>query len=415
MTELTRETVAAWDVEDPLAPFRGRFTIADESLLYLDGNSLGRPPSATPEFLAEVITEQWGSGLVRSWSSWIDWARRLGDVLGTRLLGAAEGEVVLSDSTSVNLYKLAAAALTAWAEENPGITGTILFETNDFPTDRYVVQGLAAERGLTARGIDVAELEAALGEDVALVVLSLVNYRTAELLDMASVNAMAREAGTRVLWDLSHAVGAVPVQLATAGAELAVGCTYKHLNAGPGAPAFLYVRQELAPELRQPVWGWFGQRDQFGMGPDYDPVAGIERFLVGTPPVLSLAAVQPALEVCTDAGIDEIRRKSIRQCELIIELADRWLSEYEIAVASPRSADRRGGHICLRGPSAWQLCQALAQAGVICDFRAPDFLRLAPAPLYTRFVDVWDAMDQVRTILADGRHERFPAKLSRVT
>ncbi|WP_027942691.1 kynureninase [Amycolatopsis taiwanensis] len=411
MPNLTRESVAAWDANDPLAPFRGRFAIADEKLLYLDGNSLGRLPAATPDFLAKVVTEEWGAGLVRSWSSWVDLAGRLGDLLGTRLLGAAEGEVVLSDSTTVNLYKLASAALAA----SDSRRRTILYDATDFPTDRYVVQGLVAERGLTARSVDPSELPGALGDDVALVVLSLVNYRTAELHDMARVNTMAREAGARVLWDLSHAAGAVDVQLAASGAELAVGCTYKHLNAGPGAPAFLYVRRDLQSALRQPIWGWFGQQDQFAMGPDYDPVDGIERFLVGTPPILSLAAVQPALEICADAGIDGIRRKSVRQCELIIELADRWLAPYGISVASPRDQERRGGHVSLRGPETWQLSQALVEAGVICDFRTPDVLRVAPAPLYTRFTDVFDAMERLRTILEQGDHLRFPAERGRVT
>jgi kynureninase len=411
MPDLTREALADWDKRDPLASFRSKFVIADESVLYLDGNSLGRLPSATPDFVAKVLRQEWGAGLVRSWSSWIDWTARLGDLLGTRLLGAAEGEVVLSDSTSVNLYKLASAALSA---SEPG-RRTVLYDVTDFPTDRYVVQGLAAERGLSARGVEPSELENALGADVALVVLSLVNYRTAALLDMPRVTAMARTAGARVLWDLSHAAGVVDVQLAASGAELAVGCTYKHLNAGPGAPAFLYVRRDLQPVLRQPIWGWFGQRDQFAMGPGYDPAESIERFLVGTPPILSLAAVEPALETCVDAGIAEIRRKSVRQGELIIELADRWLGSHGLSVASPREAERRGGHVCLRGPGTWQLCQALAEAGVITDFRAPDFLRLAPAPLYTRFVDVFDAMDRLRTILDQGAHLRFPAELSRVT
>lgn len=404
----TREIVAAWDAEDPLAPFRDRFAIPDENLLYLDGNSLGRPPAATAEFLSRVITEEWGTGLVRSWSSWIDWNRRLGDMLAAHLLGAAEGEVTLSDSTSVNLYKLASAVVS-------DAPGRILFDAGDFPTDRYIVAGLAEERGLTAQAIRPAELETALGDDVSLVVLSLVDYRTGELLDMARVNAVAREAGARVLWDLSHAVGVVPLDLAGTGAELAVGCTYKHLNAGPGAPAFLYLHRRLQPVLRQPIHGWFGQRDQFVMGPDYDPVDGIERFVVGTPPILSLAAVEPALDVCVDAGIERIRHKSVRQCELIISLADAWLPRYGISVTSPRASDRRGGHVCLRGADTWRLCQALTEDGVICDFRAPDFLRLAPAPLYTRYTDVWDAMDRLRTILAEGRHEHFPTELSRVT
>ncbi len=418
MEELSREAAQRRDADDELAPLRDQFVIADE-IIYLDGNSLGRLPASTPDFLAQVVRDQWGGGLVRSWPSWIDWGQRLGDRLGGQLLGAGSGEVTLSDSTSVNLYKLAAAALDA----APG-RRTMVFDTEDFPTDRYVLQGLAGPRGLTLRGIgshldhglDFCELQAAMDADVALVVLSLVSYRSGALLDMAAVNALAHRHGALVLWDLSHAVGAVPVHLGDAGADLAVGCTYKYLNGGPGAPAFLYVRRDLQPRLRQPIWGWFGQRDQFRMGPGYDPVEWIDRFLVGTPPVLSLAAVQPGLELVCRAGVDRLRRKGLLLGELVVALADRWLAPHGFRLASPRDPLRRGGHVSLAHPQAWPLCQALAQrAGIVCDYRVPDRLRIAPVPAYTRFVDVWDAMDRLRGIVERREHEDSPVDLSRVT
>jgi kynureninase len=419
----SREDAAALDAGDPLAAFRERFVVADAEpgdlpLIYLDGNSLGRLPAATPAAVDALVREQWGHGLVRSWHDWIEWPTRLGDRLAAHVLGARPGEVVVSDSTSVNLYKLAAAALDA----APG-RGTVVVEAADFPTDRYVLQGLAEQRGLGLRalesdvddGLTPEVLRAALGPDVALVVLSAVNYRSGALLDVAEITAVAAAAGARVLWDVSHAAGVVPLDLHASGAELAVGCTYKYLNAGPGAPAFLYVRRELQPRLRQPVWGWFGQRDQFLMADAYEPADGIGRFCVGTPPMLSLAAVGPALDLVAEAGIERLRRKSVRQGELLVELAERWLAPLGFRLASPRDPGRRGAHVSLEHPDAWRVCRALAAAGVVCDYRVPDRLRLGPSPIYTRFVDLWDAVDRLRRLVAAGEHEHLPRELPRVT
>ncbi|MFD0279955.1 kynureninase [Kitasatospora sp. NPDC127111] len=415
----TRAAAERLDTADPLAAFRDRFVITDPELIYLDGNSLGRLPAATPELLREVVERGWGDGLVRSWQGWIDWGARLGDRLAEHVLGARPGEVVVSDSTSVNLYKLASAALDA----APG-RGTVLMDAEDFPTNRYVLQGLAAQRGLRLRrlasdpdgGLSPDRLRAALGQDVALVVLSLVSYRSGALLDMAAVNELARAAGVRVLWDLSHAAGAVPVELAATGADLAVGCTYKYLNGGPGSPAYLYVRRELQPELRQPVWGWFGQREQFLMGPEYDPVPSIERFLVSTPPLLSLAAIDPALAVVEEAGVRRIRAKGQLLGRLVTELADEWLAPLGFRPASPGQPERRGSHVSLHHPDAWRICQTLASdAKVICDYRVPDRLRIGPSPLYTRFTEVWDAMDRLREVVTHGTHLSRPAELARVT
>ncbi|MFF7400954.1 kynureninase [Streptomyces murinus] len=416
---IPRAAAEELDAADPLAGFRDRFVITDPELIYLDGNSLGRLPAATPDRLREVVEEGWGEGLVRSWQGWIDWGARLGDRLAEHVLGARPGEVVISDSTSVNLYKLAGAALDA----APG-RGTVLMDAEDFPTDRYILQGLTAQRGLRLRrlasaldgGLDLDVLRSALDQDVALVVLSLVSYRSGALLDMAKVNELARAAGARVLWDLSHAAGAVPVDLAATGAELAVGCTYKYLNGGPGSPAFLYVRGELQAELRQPVWGWFGQREQFRMGPDYDPVPGIERFLVSTPPLLSLAAIDPALALVEEAGMARIRAKGLLLGRLVDDLADAWLAPLGFRPASPRPPERRGSHVSLYHRDAWRICQTLAaDAKVVCDYRVPDRLRIGPSPLYTRFTEVWDALARLRQVAAGRAYASRPTGLARVT
>ncbi|MFE0591379.1 kynureninase [Micromonospora echinospora] len=417
--DLSRRAAEERDAADALAGLRDRFVITDPELVYLDGNSLGRLPAATPDALARLARQDWGTELVRSWSTWIDWGRRLGDRLAALVLGARPGEVVVSDSTSVNLYKLAAAALDA----NPG-RHTILVDAEEFPTDRYLLQGLAAQRGLTVRtiashldeGLDPDDVRRALDDQVALVVLSAVSYRSGTLLDLATVNAAAREVGAYVLWDLSHAAGSVPVELTASGADLAVGCTYKYLNGGPGAPAFLYVREELQARLRQPIWGWFGQRDQFRMGAEYDPAPDIDRFLVGTPPILSLAALDPALDVFAEAGIDQVRAKGVGLGELMVELADAWLTPLGFTLASPRDPQRRGSHICLAHPDALRISQALvSEAKVVGDFRVPDRLRLGPAPLYTRYVDVWDGMERLRDLVARGGHEHLPVEPPRVT
>ncbi|TFV57766.1 kynureninase [Geodermatophilus sp. DF01-2] len=415
--DLTRAAAEACDADDPLTGFRDRFTV-DDDLLYLDGNSLGRMPCETPAALAQVVEQEWARGLVRSWPSWIGAAARVGDLLAAGVLGARPGEVLVGDSTSVDLYKLLVAATDA----RPG-RDVLVCCADDFPTDRYLVAGVAQARGMTVRevpadvdqGLDPAVLAAALDERVAVVVLSAVAYRSGALADVAAITRTARDAGALVVWDLSHAAGAVPVDLAANGVDLAVGCTYKYLNGGPGAPAFLYVRRELQEQLRQPIWGWFGQRDQFAMGPAYDPVPGIERFGVGTPPVLGMAAVEVGAGLVAEAGVDRLAAKGRALGELVVALADAWLAPHEVALASPRDPARRGAHVTLAHPQAWQLTQALVDRGVVPDFRTPDRVRLGPAPLYTCFVDVWDAMDRFREVLATGAHEGYPTERARVT
>jgi kynureninase len=415
---LDRAHAERLDRADPLACFRDRFLLPDPALRYLDGNSLGRLPRATVDRLATAVTEEWGRGLIRSWSSWMDLPRRVGDLIATGVVGARPGEVVVSDSTTVNLYKLAAAALDA----RPGRT-VVLTSADEFPTDRYVLQGLCGARGLTLRdaaadidaGLSADAAREALDESVALVALSHVAYRSGALADLAAITAAAHEVGALVLWDLSHSGGSVPVGLAAAGADLAVGCTYKYLNGGPGAPAYLYVRSELQDELRQPIQGWFGARDQFAMGSSYEPAAGIDRFLVGTPPVLAVAAVEEGVRLLAEAGVDRLRAKGVEMTTYLVSLADAWLAPLGFRLASPRDPARRGSHVSLEHPEAWQVCQALLDRGVVPDYRTPSRLRLGPAPLTTRFVDVYDALAEVREIVTGGAHRGYPAAPGRVT
>jgi kynureninase len=410
------------DATDPLADFRSRFAGADDDgpdrLLYLDGNSLGRLPRETPAAIARVVEQQWGEGLVGSWSSWIGEATRIGDVLAAGVLGAGPGEVLVGDSTSVNLYKL----LVAGARARPG-RDVLVCTADDFPTDRYVVAGAAADRGMTVRelpadidgGLELSALADALDDRVAVVVLSLVAYRSGALADLAEVTRLVHDAGALVLWDLSHAVGAVAIELDATGADLAVGCTYKYLNGGPGSPAFLFVRRHLQEQLRSPIQGWFGNRDQFAMGPVYEPADGIERFGVGTPPVIGMAGVEVGARLIAEAGIGRLAVKGQQMTDLIVALGDAWLEPHGAGLASPRDPAARGSHVTFAHPQAWQLTQALIDRRVVPDFRTPDRVRLGPAPLYTRFADVWDAMDRFRGVLADGAHEAYPEQLARVT
>jgi kynureninase len=406
------------DAVDPLAAFRDRFAWDDPSLIYLDGNSLGRLPLATADRIADVVRREWGSGLIRSWEHWIDLPCRAGDLLGAHLLGAAPGQVLVCDSTTVNLYKLARAAL----EARPG-RPVVVTDDDNFPTDRYVLAGIAAERRADLRlihtdmdtGVTADAVAAAVDESVALVSLSHVAYRSGALADMAEITRVVHDRGALMLWDLCHSVGAVPVELDACRADLAVGCTYKYLNAGPGAPAFLYVRAALQGQLRQPVQGWFSQRDQFAMGTDYDPVPGIGRFQVGTPDVVGTAAVEESALLLAEAGIGRLREKGMRLTSYLAKLAGAWLEPLGFTLASPREAARRGAHICLRHPEAWRISQALIQAGVIGDYRTPGRLRLGAAPITTRYTDIWDAAAAIRQITEDKSYLAHPSEPARVT
>jgi kynureninase len=399
-----RAEAAALDDADELRAFHDRFVVADDGLIYLDGNSLGRLPRDTAARVAGVIESQWGERLIRAWSEgWMELPRALGDRLGAELLGAAPGQVVVADSTTVCFYKLAHAALDA----RPG-RREIITDVDNFPTDRYVLEGLAQERDLTIRwieadphaGPDPGQVASLLSDQTALVTFSHVNYRSAFILDAPAITAMAHDAGALALWDLSHSAGAIPVTLDDDGIDLAVGCTYKYLNGGPGAPAFLYVRDELQDELRQPIWGWLGRRDPFEMAPGYVPGEGIGAMLSGTPPVLALTAVAAGLDLVVEAGIDAIRAKSTALTEYAIALIDEWLAPLGCSVGSPREAARRGSHVALVHPDARTLTQRLIADGVIPDFRTPDVIRLGLSPLTTRFTDVYDGVDRVRGLLS---------------
>jgi kynureninase len=404
------------DGSDPLAAFRDRFVIDDPETIYLDGNSLGRLPVATRESVAGLV-DQWGSRLVRGWHDWIDLPERVGDELARAAVGARPGEVIVSDSTTVNLFKLASAALDVADHARAIVT-----DAHNFPTDRYVLEGLSRQRGVELRlfepdPVEGPQLEdvakACAGGDVGLICLSHVGYRSGALAD---VEAITREAGARVLWDLSHSVGVVPIELTEWGVELAVGCTYKYLNAGPGAPAFLYVREELQEELQTPIWGWFGQREQFAMERSYDPEPGIRGFLAGTPPILGLTAVRVGAQLVADAGVASLGKKAMTLTDLIVELHDDWLAPLGFELASPRDAERRGAHVSLRHGEAWPISRAMiGRARVIPDFRGPDSIRLGVPPLYTRAVDVWDALDRLRALVERGEQRDVDASPQRVT
>jgi kynureninase len=416
MTDVSRERAVALDEADPIASLCDAFVNDDPELIYLDGNSLGRLPKATPERVARLVRDEWGRGLVGSWREWVDLPFTVGDRIGAALLGAGERQVVVSDSTTVNLYKLAAAAVDA----RPGRT-VIVADDDNFPTDRYVLEGLAAQRGLELRvvhtdiddGLDLGALRAAVRDDTALVSLSHVAYRSGALLDMAAVNAIVHDAGALMLWDLCHSAGAVPIELDASGADLAVGCTYKYLNGGPGSPSFLYVRHELQDALRQPIWGWFGQKNQFAMGPAYEPAPGIDHFLAGTPPVVGITAVDEGVKLLAEAGIERLRAKGQALTANVIELAGAWMPSLELA--TPADPRRRGSHVSLRHPDAWRLTQALIEDKVIPDYRTPDRLRLGPAPVSTSFTDVWEALNRLRKIVDNKSYERFSADPGRVT
>ena len=404
---LTREALAALDAADPLAVFRDRFELPDR-VIYLDGNSLGPVPRETPARIADVVGRQWGVSLIRAWTDhdWIGLPLRVGAKIG-RLIGGAPDSTVVADSTSVNVFKLLAAAL----EQRPG-RQTILTETGNFPTDLYMAQGLAAllGRGHVLRA--VADPLPALGPDVAVLMLTHVNYRSGAMHDLAAVTRAAHAAGTLVLWDLSHSVGAVPLQLAGDDADLAVGCGYKYLNGGPGAPAFLYVAPRLQAGLRLPLTGWLGHAEPFAFDPEYRPAQGIARAVVGTPPVLSLAALEVGVDLMLQAPMAAVRAKSLRLADLFMALMARECGDGGFVPLTPAAAARRGSQVSFSHPDGYAIMQALIERGVIGDFRAPDVLRFGLAPLYLRYVDVWDAVAVLRDVMSTGvwREERFGAR-----
>jgi kynureninase len=407
----TRADCLGLDLTDPLAPLRDQFALP-AGVIYLDGNSLGALPRSASARLREVTDREWGEGLIRSWNSagWIDLAQRVGDKIA-RVIGAAAGEVVVADSTSVNLYKVLCAALDLVRTYAPQRT-VVVTDRDNFPTDLYITQSVVRERGLTLRLVEPRELLTDLDARVALVALTQVNYRSGRLHPMAPVNRAAHAAGALTVWDLSHSAGVVPVALHDDEADFAVGCGYKYLNGGPGAPAYVWVhprhmQRMEAHAIGQPLTGWLGHASPFAFAPDYRPAPGIGRFVCGTPPILSLAAMECGVDTHLAAGayggIDALRRKSVALTDCFIALADERCGDTALALATPRDAHERGSQVSFAcDDDAYAIMQALIDRGVIGDFRAPDLLRFGVAPLYNRFVDVWDAVEALRDVLSRG-------------
>jgi kynureninase len=395
--------VRAWDANDPLGAFGARF-VRPEGVIYLDGNSLGAAPITARARIEAAVAEEWGKALVCGWNGrdWIGAPARIGAKIA-HLIGAKPNEVIVADSTSVNLFKLLVAALKRQAPRT-----LILSEPGEFPTDLYVAQGVAATLpGVSFRLLPAEQLLSAIDADVAVVMLTHVHYRTGARRDMAAITEKAREAGALAIWDLSHSAGALQVDLAAAGAELAIGCGYKYLNGGPGAPAWLYIAERLQAELASPLTGWMGHDDPFAFGDTYRPAAGIDRFLCGTPPVLSMLALECGVDQFDGVDMTDLEAKAGRLCSLFIERAEERCGGHDLELITPQEAAGRGGHVSFTHVHAYAIMQALIERGVIGDFRAPDVLRCGFAPLYTRFEDVWRAVDVLGEIL-DTRAWRKP-------
>jgi kynureninase len=403
----TREEALALDASDPIAFARDLFELP-EGVVYLDGNSLGPPPREVFDRFSEVLHEEWSAGLIRSWTShgWIDLPEKVAAAIAG-LIGADPSEVAVADSISVNIFKLLGAALRL----RPG-RKVIVSEKQNFGTDLYVAQGLAEFLGGDAelRLVDRSERGDALDEEVAVLMLTQVDFRTGEVLDMAAWTEAAHDAGALVLWDLAHSAGAMPVDLGSCTADLAVGCGYKYLNGGPGAPAFAFVRHTHHDQLQTPLWGWMGHHAPFDFETAYRPASGVGRLRVGTPPILSLAALECGVAGVAEIGVDALRRKSVALTELFIALVERDCADHGFELASPRDPERRGSQVSIRHREGYAIMQALIADGVIGDFRAPDLLRFGFAPAYVRFVDVWHAVASLRKIMEDGRWERSEYK-----
>lgn len=425
MNTFSEDYALHMDRLDPLKDMREYFFIDDEKLVYLDGNSLGRLPNQAALSVSNAVEQQWGKRLIRSWNEgWYDQSERLGNMIAP-IAGASEGEIIISDSTSINLYKLAYAALKLQA----GRTKIISDELN-FPSDLYILQGLLKQfgpeyeleilRSSDGMTIDPAALAERVDSNTALVSLSHVVFKSAFRYPMKGVTDLVHAKGALMLWDLSHSIGAVPGELNSANADLAVGCTYKYLNGGPGSPAFLYVRKDLQEKLESPVWGWFGEKAPFEFGLAYRPASGIKKFLTGTPPVLSMTPLENSLQLVHQAGMEEIRKKSIQQSEYLIDLAATKLFPLGFALGSPQESERRGSHITLKHPEAYRICKALIDpmAGgfsVIPDFRMPDNIRLGISPLYTSFHDIYRSIIQLKNIVEENIFKNYSFDREEVT
>jgi len=412
------------DKNDPLAEYRSKFVITDPNLCYLDGNSLGRLPHATVKVISDFLSQEWGNEVVTGWSHWIDEAQVAGDLLGRAALGAAAGQVLVCDTTSVNFYQLCLAAINA----RPG-RKTIITDAANFPTDRYILDGIAKQLGLNLVIINnedpaIAEnelitaelLEKYMSEDVALVTFEVIQYRSGARTDIKSVTDLARSYGAYVVWDASHAAGAIEMNFDDNGVDLAVGCTYKYGNSGPGSPAWLYVSKRVQKELQVPIQGWFGNEDQFGMGPHFEKADGIRGFQIASPSIIGIRGVQIAFGMIEEAGIDVIASKAAIGTQMMIDLYDEWLAPLGYTLLTSRNPKERGGHISIGHPDAAKICVALRKfANVIPDYRTPNTIRLAIAPLPTSYVEVWDGFQRIRDLTETRQFEKIEGSDSRVT
>ena len=410
------------DTQDPLASYREQFVITDPDLVYLDGNSLGMMPKVALERAKHVVEQEWGNDLIRGWNKgWWDAPKRVGDKIG-QLIGAAEGQTLVNDTVSLNLYKLAMAALTYQPEKKRIITDTL-----NFPSDLYILQGCVNTLGnrheiIRIGAIDdditpnIEQLESAINENTALVTLSHVVFKSGYLYDMQRITELAHKAGVLVLWDLSHSVGSVPVHLDDCNADFAIGCTYKYLNGGPGAPGFLYVNKNIQEKLSSPIWGWWGQKNPFDFNLDYTPAPGAQRFMVGTQPMISLLTMETALEPTLNAGMDAIRAKSILMTDYASFLNETWLAPLGFSLGSPLDSAKRGSHISIRHADGYRINRALIEEmNVIPDFRAPDNIRLGFAPLYTSYSEIWEGFDRIRRVMEEKRYNKYPEQKLTVT
>jgi kynureninase len=412
------------DKNDPLAEYRSKFVITDPNLCYLDGNSLGRLPHATVKAVSDFLSQEWGKEVVTGWSHWIDEAQVAGDLLGRAALGAGPGQVLVCDTTSVNFYQLCLAAINA----RPG-RKTIITDAANFPTDRYILDGIARQLSLNLVIIDnedsaIAEneritaeiLEKYMSEDVALVTLEVIQYRSGARSDIQSITDLARSYGALVVWDASHAAGAIEMNFDANGVDLAVGCTYKYGNSGPGSPAWLYVNKRIQSELQVPIQGWFANEDQFGMGPHFEKAEGIRGFQIASPSIIGIRSVQIAFAMIDEVGIDAIASKAAIGTQMMIDLYDEWLAPLGYTLLTSRNPKERGGHISIGHPDAAKICVALRKlANVIPDYRTPDTIRLAIAPLPTSYVEVWDGFQRIRDLTQSRQYEEIEGSDSRVT
>jgi kynureninase len=412
------------DKNDPLAEYRSKFVITDPNLCYLDGNSLGRLPHATVKAVSDFLSQEWGKEVVTGWSHWIDEAQVAGDLLGRAALGAGPGQVLVCDTTSVNFYQLCLAAINA----RPG-RKTIITDAANFPTDRYILEGITRQLSLNLVIIDnedsaIAEneritaeiLEKYMSEDVAIVTLEVIQYRSGARSDIQSITDLARSYGALVVWDASHAAGAIEMNFDANGVDLAVGCTYKYGNSGPGSPAWLYVNKRVQGELQVPIQGWFANEDQFGMGPHFEKAEGIRGFQIASPSIIGIRSVQIAFAMIDEVGIDAIASKAAIGTQMMIDLYDEWLAPLGYTLLTSRNPKERGGHISIGHPDAAKICVALRKlANVIPDYRTPDTIRLAIAPLPTSYVEVWDGFQRIRDLTESRQYEEIEGSDSRVT